>query len=118
MKCRLYFQFLFMLGLVPLFFSCQDNTKRLNRRITLWRKDKIPYGTYYTFENLHHIFPKAIININKKSPAEFLYDREEFNNEDHGKRKSRKVYIIIAKNVVPDDKEMNALMNFVANGNI
>jgi hypothetical protein len=107
-----------MLGLVPLIFSCQDNTKRLNRRITLWRKDKIPYGTYYTFENLHHVFPKAVININKKSPAEFLYDREEFNNEDHGKRKSRKVYIIIAKNVVPDDKEMNALMNFVGNGNI
>lgn len=118
MKFSLYFRFLFILVLMPVFFSCRDNTKRLNRRITLWRKDKIPYGTYYTFENLHHVFPKATININKKSPAEFLYDREEFINEDHGKRKNRKVYIIIAKNVVPDDKEMNALMNFVANGNI
>ena len=118
MKLKSYIRLFFILGILPLFFSCLDNSKRLNRRITLWRKDKIPYGTYYTFESLHHIFPKAGININKNSPADFFYDRSEFRNHDHGNREGRKVYIIIARNVVPDEREINALMNFVGNGNV
>jgi hypothetical protein len=104
--------------MLPVFFSCQDYSKRLNRRVTLWRKDKIPYGTYYTFENLQYIFPKANIRINKNSPADFFYGKSLFSDEDHEYRNGRKLYIIISPSVIPDDREINALMNFVANGNI
>ena len=118
MKFRVHLKYLFILWLFPAFFSCQDSTKKLNRRITLWRKDKIPYGTYYTFESLPYIFPEARISINKNSPVDFFYGGSGIYNEDHEGHKSRKLYLIISRTVVPDEKEINALMNFVANGNI
>src|SRR5450631_2337013 len=42
--------------------------KKLNRRLTLWRQDKIPYGCYAAYENLSSIFPNAEITLNKRSP--------------------------------------------------
>jgi hypothetical protein len=82
------------------------NSKKLNRRITLWRQDKIPYGCYFAYENLHTIFPNAEISINRRSPAAF--------EQGEGK----KAYIIIASRMVPDESEMNGIMNFVGQGNI
>jgi hypothetical protein len=33
--------------------SCErGNEKVLNERVTIWRKDKIPYGTFYAYEQL------------------------------------------------------------------
>jgi hypothetical protein len=44
------------------------NHKKLNKRVSLSRKDKIPYGTYFAYENMKWIFPNAEIMINKLSP--------------------------------------------------
>jgi hypothetical protein len=93
--------------------SCNQINKRLNRRVTLWRKDKIPYGTYYAYENLKYIFPAADININKKSPSYFYSE----NIGDRKAKKDRKAYIVISPQVLPDPSEINALMNFVGEGN-
>lgn len=86
--------------------ACNPGSKQLNRRVTLWRKDKIPYGTYIAFENLSHIFPKATISINTSSPA--LFEQGE----------GKKAYIIIVPGMLPDSTEMNGILNFVGQGNI
>jgi hypothetical protein len=83
-----------------------NDSKKLNRRITLWRKDKIPYGCYAAYENLSSVFPNADILVNKKSPI-FL----------DGYGGSKKVYLIIASEVDPDAVEMRGLMNFLGRGN-
>ena len=93
--------------------ACNPVNKRLNRRVTLWRKDKIPYGTYYAYENLKNIFPSADININKTSPAYFNIG----DGRDTENKKDRKAYIIISPRVVPEPSEINAIMNFVGDGN-
>jgi hypothetical protein len=79
--------------------------KKLNRRITLWHKDKIPYGTYIAYESLPHLFPDADIMINRTPPSALRT----------GERK--KVYIIIVPSMRPDESEMNAILNFVGQGN-
>jgi len=106
--------------------ACRQEPKKLNERVTLWRKDKIPYGTYYAFENLKWLFPKATIQINHISPAEYKFSNPEnaYSVRETLKRRLRPVnekkksaYIIIAPEVIPDQREINALLNFVGEGN-
>jgi len=82
--------------------------------VTLWRKDKIPYGTYFAYENMKYIFPDALISINKNSPVTFNTTYALTGTDNNTRRKA---YIIIASRVVPDKSEINALMNFVGEGN-
>ena len=93
--------------------ACDKGGKTLNRRISLWRKDKFPYGTFIAYENLKYIFPNANITINKNSPGNFNFNYVSSEANTAG----RKVYIVIAPRVVPDKYEINALMNFVGEGN-
>jgi len=103
---------------LPVLVSCTQESKRLSQLIiTLWRQDKNPYGSYYAFENLKYIFPAADITINRGSPAE---SRSFFPPDYSGEgvnRKQRMGYIIISPQVIPDQREINALMNFVGEGN-
>jgi hypothetical protein len=86
--------------------SCNGfGDSRLNRRVTLWRQDKIPYGTYVAYESLPHLFPAADITVNHNAPSE-LHTRE-------GKR----AFIAIVPSMDPDPSEINALLNFVGQGN-
>jgi len=94
--------------------ACNRSSKTLNRRVTLWRKDKIPYGTYYAYENMKNIFPDADIQINKSSPLTFPAGDYSQTTETN---KRRTAYIVISPQVLPDAAEINALINFVGNGN-
>jgi hypothetical protein len=94
--------------------GCDSGNKTMNRRVSLWRKDKIPYGTYYAYENLKYIFPNATITINKTSPTYFNFNYASGNGNNSA---GRKIYIIISPRVIPDKFEINALMNFVGEGN-
>ena len=98
-------RWLFPLLLLALPSCHAGRTKTLNRRITLWRKDKIPYGGYTAYESLKDIFPNADITINNKSPAAFT------------QVKGKRTYIIIVPAMLPDASEMNGLLNFVGQGN-
>jgi hypothetical protein len=91
--------------LLVLFTSCNDGTPKLNRRVTLWRKDKIPYGTFLAYESLPQLFPGAAISVNKNSPSAL-----------HG-REGKTAYIIIVTRMDPDAAELTALLNFVGQGN-
>lgn len=80
--------------------------KHLNKRVTLWRNDKIPYGTYYAYENLAYMFNDAVIETSRESPVTF-YDDEE----------STAAYIVVSNTVEPDEKELKAMINHAMAGN-
>ncbi len=77
----------------------------LNKRVTLWRNDKIPYGTYYAYNNLQYLFTNADIETNDQSPKTFF----EHDNSS--------AYIIIGHSVRPDENELKAILNHAIAGN-
>jgi hypothetical protein len=83
-------------------YGCGD---KMNKRLTLWRNDKIPYGTYYAYENIHHFFDDAEIAPSSASPETF--DREEKGS----------AYVIIGKTVRPSERELDAILSHVYAGN-
>ena len=91
--------------LVTLAACTGGGRSKLNRRVTLWRKDKIPYGTFVAYESLSSLFPGADISINKESPSN-LHTRE-----------GKTAYIVIVPTLEPDASEINALLNYVGQGN-
>src|SRR3954471_2374411 len=99
--------------------SC-GRAKRLNKQVTLWRTDKIPYGTFYAYNNLRHVFPYASIVLNKKSPDQYkTYTKTEKDDEKENDTvydDDKTNYIIISKQVLPDESEVNALLNLVGKG--
>jgi hypothetical protein len=95
-----------LLMLIGLTACRQKNEKILDRRISLRRKDKIPYGTYVAYDNLKAIFPNAEITVNHSSPSEF---------SEGGVGK--KAYIIIVPRMDPDPEDLTAILNFVGQGN-
>lgn len=116
---------------------------KMNEAVTLWRGDKIPYGTYYAFQNLRYIFPDAEVEISKASPARVSTfnlpaDRqksvespqEDSAAEDYEKPAEENVvdeeeriynppsvFIALCESVNPDESEVNALLNFAGSGN-
>ena len=98
-----------------LLVSCGQQSKKLDERISLWRKDKIPYGTFYTYENLKYMFPDAEIIVNKRSPDRF----KSFNLGESIEIPSsgKSAMVIISPKVLPDESELNALFNYVSQGN-
>lgn len=83
-----------------IFSSCG---KRLNQRVTLWRSDKIPYGTYYAYYNLDYLFPNSDIDVNETSPE--VLDV------------TSSAYIIISPTVKPSADELQAIFNLAVAGN-
>jgi hypothetical protein len=108
-----------LLFLVTTMAAC-TKSKKLNEKLTFWKNDKIPYGTFYAFENLKHLFPDADIVVNKTSPDRYriseierLNRPDDFEDSDDG----QSAYIIIAPVVAPDNRELQALFNYVSEGN-
>lgn len=79
--------------------------KRMNNRVTLWRNDKIPYGTFYAFNNLHYFFKNAGIETSNASP-------ETFPANETGT-----AYLIIGRTVEPSEEELRALLSHIYSGN-
>ncbi len=92
----------------------------LNERVTLWRKDKIPYGTWFSFEQLHRLFPKAEIvtetpNNNKKT----IFNKFSPNSVESKimMNQGKSVRIIISPFMSPTAEQWSDLQQFVSNGN-
>lgn len=101
--------------LITLIAGCKP---KLNERITLWRNDQIPYGTWYAFENLQYIFPYAGIYINKNSPVSLdISDDAEEDSANLSYNTGKSAYIIIAPEVMPDEEETNTLLQMASAGN-
>ncbi len=101
---------------VALLAACKP---KLNERVTLWRNDQIPYGTWYAYENLQYIFPYADIYINKNTPQslELSSDEVEYGEADSVTVTGKSAYIIIAPEVMPDENEIKTLLGMAADGN-
>jgi hypothetical protein len=93
---------------VLVYTSRGDRKKTLNERLSFRKKDKIPYGTYVAYENLHYIFPAARIVTNKQEPGYW---------DSLSTDKSGQALIIVSPIFNADEFEMKKLINFVEQGN-
>lgn len=92
--------------LLLILFVATACSRQINKRVTLWRNDKIPYGANYAYHQLEHIFPNAQIETSNKSPYTFYQEDD-----------SSSAYLILSYSVQPDENELNALLNYAMSGN-
>ena len=85
-----------------------NQQKNLNRRVSLWRLDKIPYGTRYAHDNLSFVFPNADIRTRSRYPEALLTE----NNDD-----TLRALIILSPAFAPDSEAMNSIIRFASFGN-
>jgi len=99
-----------VLGIIALIAtgSNKKNSKQLDERITLRKKDKIPYGTYVAFENLQQLFPKASISTSRSEPGYW----DSLSNYDAGQ-----AFIAVTDRFNPYENEMKRLISFAEKGN-
>ena len=100
-------KFLCLIPVITMLCACSGRRPQLNRRLSLWRKDEIPYGTRVAFDALPRFFPDGEVSVNKSGrlPAASIEDS------------NRKFYIIICPQVAAGDEEITWLTNFVGAGN-
>lgn len=87
---------------------CSSCRKRLDKRVSLWRLDKIPYGTRYAFENLSSVFPNAVIRTSNQFPV--LFQSESADD-------TTRALIILSPLFAPEPDEMRSIIRFAAAGN-
>lgn len=102
--------------LISLLASC-GSRKRLNERVSLWRNDKIPYGTFYAYQNLQRMFPDAEIEVTKKSPDRYRSLKLGEQADAYLDEDLRSAHVIISPRVRPDAGELRAMFNYVGQGN-
>lgn len=111
---------IWLVAFAGLMAACGSGAKRMNKRVTLWRSDKIPYGTYYAYENLHQIFPDASVVINQRSPDRYktftLKNFKDTDGDNTSYDDQKTTYIIVSSEVLPDDDEVAALLGMVSRG--
>ena len=76
--------------------------------MTLRRQDKIPYGTYIAYKNLHYLFPEASVYVSRDMPG--YWDSVSIGD-------SRQAFISISDYFNADEFEMEKLISFAENGN-
>lgn len=116
-KIRTYPVLLVLMALLAV--ACGGSRKQINRRISLWRNDKIPYGTWYAYNHLQSIFPHAKVVINKLSPdryRQYTTGTSRLFEEAAQYDNKKQAYVIITARVLPDDNEVAAIMNLVGEG--
>ena len=105
MKKLLTYQWLLLALLsVVLIVSCGPDKKKkvLDKRVTLLRTDKIPYGTWYAYENLQHVFPDATVEVDKGNVVQQV--------------NKNTAYIIVFRHVLPTEDESATLGGFISEG--
>ena len=86
--------------------SCNgQNSNRPSERVTLWRKDKLPYGTYIAYESLPYLFPNSEVSVNRVDIASL------------SQKEGKKALIFVGYYADADPSEVNSLLNFVGEGN-
>ncbi len=93
---------------VVLFNGRKKPDHRFDERVTLRKRDKIPYGSFVAFQNLKYLFPEATINIKSNEPGYW----DSLSNYDSGQ-----ALLIISPQFLADDAEMKKLILFATAGN-
>lgn len=110
MKKTLLYTFLALVsvGLIALFLTGRGRPRKLDERVTLRRKDKIPYGTWVAFQSLPALFPKASVYTSRREPGLWTALSEEENGQ---------LFIAITPRFMADDYELDHLLAFAEKGN-
>lgn len=95
-------------ALIAMFVTGAGRKKKMDERVTLRKKDKIPYGTWVAFHSLPQMFPSASVYTSRKEPGLWDVIDEDSSNQ---------LFIAITPRFMADDYEMNKLISFVENGN-
>lgn len=82
--------------------------RRMDERITLRQKDKIPYGTAATRKLIASLFPNASVMDDSKSPGYW---------ENLSSTSSNQALILMSGYFNADEYELKKIMEFVENGN-
>ena len=82
--------------------------RKLDERITLRQKDKIPYGTFVAHHLLASLFPHAIISTDKREPCNW----DQISAAD-----TNQAVFLVAKSFEPEEYELKRLADFVQKGN-
>jgi hypothetical protein len=105
-----YFFALLLAAALILLFITGNNKKgrRFDERITLRRKDKIPYGAAVAYSNLQYLFPQAVVYSSRQEPGYW----DSLSNYE-----SKQVFLSISGRLNADESEMKRLISFAENGN-
>ncbi|MBK5269464.1 MAG: hypothetical protein JJE22_00490 [Bacteroidia bacterium] len=95
---------------IIILFATGNNNKsqRLDERITLRKRDKIPYGTAVAYNNLRHLFPGAAIYSEKREPGYW---------DSLSKYETKQALIVVTGRFSASESEMKKLITFAENGN-
>lgn len=81
----------------------------MDKRVTLVRNHKIPYGTNVAFDLLPVLFPGSSMETNKKSPTDW-FDSDKAEN-------GNSLFFLLSREFNPNEEEMLVLNRFVSKGN-
>jgi hypothetical protein len=92
-----------------LFFTSKKQRARyFDDRVTLQKRDKIPYGTFVAYDGLKEIFPKAAITVSRQEPGYW----DSLSNYDDGQ-----ALIIVSRYFNANENEMKKIVRFMEEGN-
>lgn len=114
-KVITYRWYLLLLALVVM-AGCSSNKKELNKRVTLARVDKIPYGTWYAHRYLSDIFPDALIEVNKQPLSPYSFSDNSGEKGQLALNGKREALVVVARNIFATEDEATALHNFIQRG--
>ncbi len=101
-----------LIGAVVALIATGNNSKtgerELNERITLQKRDKIPYGTYVAYQGLQDLFPAATVFSTREEPG---YWKELSLDEP------KQLFVCISDRFLANEYELKSLIEFVENGN-
>jgi hypothetical protein len=86
-----------------------NEKKQFDKRVTLDKKYKQPYGTKVFFDMLPVLLPNRTVEVNKKPPEDWFYGND-------GEIDST-LFIIVSQHFNPTSSEMLLLKRFVNKGN-
>lgn len=86
----------------------KENQKIFDPRITLRKRDKIPYGAYIAYQNLKHIFPGAEIAYDKMEPGRW---------DSLSAFKEGQALLIISPRFFAEEYQLKKMLEFAKNGN-
>ena len=109
-KALPYILFGLLIGAVILLFFTANNKRprKLEEKITLRKRDKIPYGSQVAFEQLKYIFPKASISASRREPG--YWDSLSSYQDGQG-------LIVVTANLNASGNQFNRILKFVEAGN-
>jgi hypothetical protein len=100
---------LLAVAVIALFVTGSNKrNRRLDERITLRNRDKIPYGTYVAYENLRYMFPRASIYSNRREPGYW----DSLSNYGSGQ-----LFISIVGQLNASGEEISKMISFAESGN-